>query len=69
MEELIVRLFKLQQERMTDGERPGQALFNALDSIDPVLALKIAGGDADCFYIDARMGDFLNIVLDAWEQE
>jgi len=63
MDKLLARLFKLQQEHMANGERAGQALFNALNSIDPQLALKITGDYADCFYDNSRIPEFFAAVL------
>lgn len=42
--------------------RRGQALFNALESIDRELADQIRGTDADPFYVDSREQAFAQAV-------
>lgn len=43
--------------------RRGQALFNALYSMDPGLANQISGTDADPFYDDSREQLFTEAVM------
>lgn len=45
------------------GERPGQAMMNALADTDPGLYDEVTGSDADCFYDDSRIPAFVRRVF------
>lgn len=45
--------------------RRGQAAFNALGELDPVLCKSLIGTDADCFYDDRKIGAFYAAVMKA----
>ena len=40
--------------------REGQALFNAVNQIDPIAADELRGSNVDCFYNDKLVPDFLD---------
>lgn len=49
-------IFTLKQaadQRVKEGQRPGQALMNALYSLNVELYNEIVGTEADCFYRDS----------------
>jgi hypothetical protein len=49
-------------------ERLGQAMFNCLSEIDPVVAEKVRGiAELDPFYIDANVDAFLAFLSAQWE--
>jgi hypothetical protein len=41
------------------GQRKGQAFFNVLYEMEPELAHRVIGTDADPFYDDGKLPDFL----------
>ena len=47
-------------------QRLGQACFNAVYEVDPVVADKLRGTDKDCFYFDSRIDDFMKVVYERW---
>jgi len=46
------------------GLREGQSYMNALYDINPSLYEKASGTDADCFYVDDNIPQFLNFLND-----
>jgi hypothetical protein len=46
------------------GQRKGQTFFNVLHEMEPELADRITGTDADPFYDDGKLPDFLLRVAD-----
>jgi hypothetical protein len=51
-----LKTFKWKQ----DDLRPGQRMFNYFHTVDPDIANQITGTDADCFYFDGKMNEFLD---------
>jgi len=47
-------------------ERKGQATFNAVMTIDPVLADSLRGTNIDCYYFDGKINDFMSVVYNKW---
>jgi len=52
---------------LKDNQRIGQAVFNALHSIDPEIADIVRGSALDPFYEDERLPEFW-AWLDGWEK-
>ena len=46
--------------------RPGQAAYTALAGVRPDLADRVIGTALDPFYIDNRLGAFLDFVEENW---
>ena len=49
------------------GQRKGQAIFNAIHTVDPDTANKLRATDLDCYYFDERVKLFLEKVYEIWE--
>ena len=49
-------------KHMNRGCRNGQAYMNALCEIDKELYAAVVGTDADCYYNDSHIKDFLNFI-------
>lgn len=49
------------------GQRKGQALFNAIAVVDPLLANRLSGTEVDCFYNDKACKIFRKEVYKAFE--
>ena len=52
-----------EMQRLHSDWRPGQALFNALHTIDPALANQIRGSQADPFHDGSRIEAFGEAVI------
>lgn len=56
-------LERLCTEYMRDKHiRRGQAYMNALYKVNPDLHDKILGTEADCFYVDEKIPEFIRVV-------
>lgn len=54
-----VKLTRIFVRYYNQGLRPGQSYMNALNDINPDLYVEITGTDADCFYDDNKLIDFM----------
>lgn len=69
MNELIEKFQAKFREHKAGGyQRTGQAYFNALHEVDPVLAKKICASKLDPFYRDDRVPAFLDHVYTDWSK-
>lgn len=54
----------VEENNMFSAWRKGQCLFNALNRTFPKMANEIRGTDADPFYVDEKIGLFLDTIMD-----
>ena len=67
-EDKFDKLFHQYQKMRSDEiQREGQALFNALYTIDPSLANKLTNTDVDCFFDNSKIGSFLEEIDRKWK--
>lgn len=57
-----VELIRAVTEYAYQGLRVGQSYMNALHKIKPELYKQINGTDADCFYSDDKIINFINYI-------
>jgi hypothetical protein len=61
------QLFYAAMHRDSEGERFGQALYNALDKLDHKAAVAITGTNADPFYENENIPKFLEILVSDYD--
>lgn len=61
--DLAYKVHELARMLMVHGQRHGQALFNALYTLDPHMADLLRGSDVDPFHNDGSALDFINAVV------
>jgi hypothetical protein len=66
LEELKNEMARLTASYIKDGQRTGQAYFNALHRVDPELANLIRTTDLDPFYRNERVQSFIRKVYEYW---
>jgi len=54
---------------LCEGQREGQAVFNAVLYTDKEIANHYRGSEFDCFYDDSKILIFLSLVFLKWSQE
>ena len=60
-----MKLLEVYKNRyMSFGLREGQSYMNSLYDINPSLYEEVSGTDADCFYVDDNIPQFLNFLND-----
>ncbi len=48
------------------GQRKGQAIFNAVQTVDPETANKLRATSCDCYYSDDLVAPFMKKVYEIW---
>lgn len=54
------------EARLQVGQRDGQAVFNSVWDVSPLLAERFRGSHVDPFYRDDRLPEFVQALFDFW---